>query len=159
MRNRLLAALAATMIFLAAGTVIAEDLYNNTLAVRSISPATVSNDDNIVGQIIDGRGYSSVLYIINVATVADTDATFTPTLEHCAVDNCSDAAAVADANLRGTEALATFGIADNNAVYMLEYAGSKRYTRLTVTPASNTGAATFSAIAIKGFPQYRPVVR
>jgi hypothetical protein len=159
MKIRLLAVLAAALIVLGVGVVLAEDLYNNTLAVRSISPVTVSNDDNTVGQIIDRLGYSSLLYIINVATVADTDATFTPTLEHCAAANCSDAAEVADANLRGTEALATFGIADNNAVYMLEYAGSKRYTRLTVTPASNTGAATFSAIAIKGFPQYRPVVR
>jgi hypothetical protein len=69
----------------------------------------------------------------------------------------SDAAAPA-ATIRHGD-LTAFGIADNNAVYMIEYAGTKRYTKLRIAPASNTDAATFSAIAIKGFPQYRPVVR
>jgi len=159
MRKRLIVLASMLIIIVGAAIAIGADLYNNTLAVRAISPVTVSNNDNTDSQIIDGRGYSSVLYVINVATVADTDATFTPVLFHGDNSVLSDAEEVADAQLHGTEAAATFSIADNNAVYMLEYAGTKRYTRLRIAPANNTGAATFSAIAIKGYPQYKPVVR
>lgn len=135
---------------------IAADLYHNTLAVQAIAPAEVSDTTPSVGNIVDGLGFDSLTYIINIGTLADSDATFTVLLEDCAIDNCADAASVTDANLYGTEAAASFIFSDDDTVTMLGYSGRKRYTRMTVTPANNTGSATFGVVAVKGHPQYVP---
>ena len=69
------------------------------------------------------------------------------------------AAAVADADLLGTEALASFIFSDDNKCFKLGYIGSKRYTRLTITPSGNSGTpsgALLSAVAILGHPQIAP---
>jgi hypothetical protein len=63
--------------------------------------------------------------------------------------------AVVDEQLLGTEAGASFIFSDDNAVRKLGYLGGKRYVRLTITPASNTGAWLVSAVAIKGTPRKR----
>ena len=65
--------------------------------------------------------------------------------------------AVVDEQLLGTEAGASFIFSDDNAVRKLGYLGGKRYVRLTITPASNTGAWLVSAVAIQGHPTKAPV--
>jgi hypothetical protein len=40
---------------------------------------------------------------------------------------------------------------------MLGYTGSRRYTRMTITPANNTGVILIGVTAIKGHPMYAPV--
>lgn len=147
------------LVLIAATAVWAADLYSNVKVLRAISPITVSNNDNTDSQIIDRLGYQSLTFVISVATVADSDATFTPSL--IAGDNSalSDGATVAAGSILGTVASATFTIADNNAVYKLGYTGPKRYVRLRITPASNTGAATFSAVSILGHPKRGPVAQ
>jgi hypothetical protein len=154
MKKTVLAAIAAAV--LVSGIALAGDLYHNTTAVRAISPVTASNNDNVVGEIVDRRGYGSVTYVITTATIVDNVAVLTPTLAHCALDNCADAAAVPADQLLGTVAGATFAGTEDDAVKTLGYAGTRRYTRLTVTPSSNTNGATFSAVVILGHPQYRP---
>ncbi len=67
-----------------------------------------------------------------------------------------DAAAVADTNLLGTEALAGFTFADDDEVRKIGYMGHKRYVRLTITPASNTGAWDIAALALLGRPRHAP---
>jgi hypothetical protein len=77
-------------------------------------------------------------------------------LEEGDVSNLSDAAAVADADLLGTEVLAGFQFDDDNECRKLGYRGSKRYTRLTITPANNASAAVLSAVALLGYPSLGP---
>lgn len=77
-------------------------------------------------------------------------------LEEGDVSNLSDAAAVADADLLGTEALAAFQFDDDNEVRKLGYKGHKRYTRLTITPVANASAAVLSAVAVLGHPASAP---
>lgn len=156
MRNRVLAALAA-LVILVAGVAIAEDLHGNTKGFRAISPVTVSNNTAQTGSIVDTRGYNGLEYYITIATVADTDATFTPTVQECALDNCADAATADNSVLQGTVTAATFTIADNNTVKMIGYKGSVRYNRIIITPANNSGAATFSVTAVQGGAKYKPV--
>ncbi len=48
----------------------------------------------------------------------------------------------------GTEALASFQFDGDNTVKTLGYIGNKRYTRLTITPAANASAASFSAVCV-----------
>jgi hypothetical protein len=69
----------------------------------------------------------------------------------------SDAAAVADAQLIGTEALAAFAFGDDNEMRKLGYIGGKRYSRLTITPVGNNSGNIFvSCVAVMGHPHIAP---
>lgn len=134
-----------------------EDLHNNITPRRVISPVSLADNTAQVGQIIDRQGYEKLEYIIATGALPDADATFTALLEEGDAANLSDAAAVADKDLLGTEALASFTFADDNKVFKLGYVGNKRYTRLTITPANlAAGAELICAIAILGDPMNAP---
>lgn len=132
------------------------DLFNNVNVRRVISPVSVTGNSAQVGQIIDRQGYESLIYIIATGSLADSDATFTALLEEGDVSNLSDAAAVDDADLLGTEALASFLFSDDDKCFKLGYKGAKRYTRLTITPAANSTAALMTAVAVLGNPAIAP---
>lgn len=133
-----------------------QDLHNNIHVKRVLSPVSVSDNTAQVGQIIDRQGFDSVEYVIAIGDVADADVTFAVLLEEGDDANLSDAAAVADADLLGTEALAGFQFDDDNEVRKLGYKGNKRYTRLTITPSGNASAALLSAVAVLGHPELAP---
>ena len=133
-----------------------KDLTNLIDLKRVISPVSVADTTAQVGQIIDRRGFDSLTYVIATGSIADADATFTVLLEEGDVSNMSDAAAVADADLIGTEALAGFQFDDDNECRKLGYKGAKRYTRLTITPVANASAALLSAVAVLSSPQLAP---
>lgn len=133
-----------------------EDMHNNIAPKRAISPVSVANTTALVGEIIDRQGYESLEYVIATGSLGDAAATFTALLEEGDAANLSDAAAVADADLLGTEALASFIFSDDDKVFKLGYKGNKRYTRLTITPAANASAALICAIALRGDPSLVP---
>ncbi|SMF83252.1 hypothetical protein SAMN02982917_5497 [Azospirillum oryzae] len=133
------------------------DLMNSIAPKRAISPAVaVADNTPIVSQIIDVLGFGSLTFLILTGALADADATFTVLVEHGDAANLSDAAAVSDADLLGTEALASFTFADDDKVFKIGYVGIKRYVRLTVTPAGNSGNAFVSAVALLGHPAMFP---
>lgn len=132
------------------------DLHNNIGVKRVISPVSVADTTAQVGQIIDRQGFESVEYAIAIGSIADVDATFTVLLEEGDSATLTDAAAVADADLLGTEALAGFKFDDDDECRKLGYKGNKRYTRLTITPVANASAALISAVAILGNPVSTP---
>jgi len=134
------------------------DLLNNITLKRVISPVSVADTTAQVGQIIDRQGFDSLTYAIATGSIADADATFTVLLEDGDDSGLSDAAAVADAQLLGTEALAGFQYDDDNECRKLGYIGNKRYTRLTITPVANASAAVICAVAILGHPASAPTV-
>ena len=126
------------------------DLFNNINLKRGISPYDHATGDAAVSsEIIDMQGNSSLTFAIATGSLADADATFTVLVEDAdeAAFNVTNAA-VADADLLGTEALASFIFSDDNKVFKIGYKGMKRYVRLTITPANNTGAALLAVIAI-----------
>lgn len=133
-----------------------KDLFNQIHPLRVISPVSVADTTAQVGQIIDKRGFESLTYVIATGSIADADATFTVLLEEGDAANLSDAAAVADADLLGTEALAGFQFDDDNETRKLGYIGAKRYTRLTITPVNNASAAVVAAVAVLGNPAIAP---
>lgn len=132
-----------------------KDLHTNLNKVQALSPAAITDNTAQVCTVIDNKGYDALEYVINIGTLADSDATFTVLLEDSA-DNVTFAA-VADDFLLGTEALASFDYADDSQIKSLGYAGSKRYTRMTITPANNTGSAVFGVVAIQGDAIHAPV--
>lgn len=132
------------------------DLMNNIHVVRAISPVSVADTTAQVSQIIDRRGYDSLTFLIATGSIADADATFTVLVEEGDASNLSDAAAVADDDLVGTEALAAFQFNDDDETRKIGYRGAKRYVRLTITPVNNASAALLSAVAILGHASIKP---
>jgi hypothetical protein len=130
-----------------------KDLINSIHPMRCISPVSVADNTAQVGQIIDRQGFGSVSYLILAGSLADADVTFTVLLEESDQVGMGDAAAVADKDLIGTEALAGFQFDDDNEPRKLGYKGNKRYTRLTITPVNNASAALVSAVAVLGHPE------
>lgn len=135
-----------------------KDLMNLITPVPVIAPALNTNADTaIVGAIVDRDGYESVTYVINTGTLTDANATFAVLLEEGDAANLSDAAAVADIDLLGTEVLAGFTFAADGVCRKLGYIGSKQYTRLTVTPTgNNSGDAPIGAVCLLGHPHAAP---
>jgi hypothetical protein len=133
------------------------DLCNNIDPVGNAAGViTVSNDTAIVSAIVDTQGCDSLTFLIATGTLADADATFTVLVEDDTAANMGTAAAVADANLVGTEALAGFTFAGDGVARKIGYIGSKRYVRCTVTPATNTGSAPVAIIPVRGLMAQAP---
>lgn len=132
------------------------DLHYNISPKRAISPVSVSDNTALVSQIINLAGHESLEFVILAGQLADADATFTVLVEDGAAPNLSDASAVDDKFLLGTEAQASFKFDSDDKVFKIGYVGPKQYVRLTITPAANTGAALIAAVAVLGHPRNRP---
>lgn len=134
------------------------DMFNQVTPKRCVSPQSVADNTALVGEIIDRKGFESLTYLIATGSLGDAGAEFTVLLEESDDSGMSGAGAVADANLLGTEALASFIQTDDNKCFKLGYLGTKRYTRLTITPTNNATAALIGAIALLGHPAAAPTV-
>lgn len=136
------------------------DTTRRFVAKRAISPVSGAADNTAsVSQIIDRAGFDSLTFLILLGAIADADATFTTLVEHGDAANLSDAAAVADEALisqgsAAPEVDASFQFDDDNEVRKIGYRGTKRYVRLTITPANNTGAWLHGAVAVLGHAAY-----
>ena len=130
------------------------DIYNTLKEQQVLAPASITNNDAQVCTVVDLVGFDALKYVITIGSLADADATFTVLVEDS--DDNVTYAAVADDFLLGTEAEASFTFAADNKLREIGYNGSKRYNRMTITPANNTGAAIFSVIAILGYPLNAP---
>lgn len=127
------------------------DLHNN-LDVRPLFNPVASAADNTawVSAIIDVAGFESLELCPQFGSIPDVDATFTVLVEDSNDSGMSGATAVADTELLGTELLATPLFSDDNTVKKIGYVGIKRYVRMTITPAANTGVTLYGGVAILG---------
>lgn len=142
------------------------DNISNMQLRRAIAPVVGAADNTAsVSQIIDRQGYDSAAFLIALGAIADADATFTVLVEHGDNAALSDAAAVPDAELLSQtpgavpEVAAGFTFASDNEVRKIGYLGIRRYLRLTITPANNTGTWAHSAVAMLGNPEHAPVIQ
>jgi len=134
------------------------DLCDNISPVVALAPVAVALANNTpqVCVIVDGAGYESLTYVIATGNLEDADATFAVTMEHGDDPALADTAVPAATDLVGTLALAGFTFAADSKTRKLGYIGSKRYTRLTITPSNNTGNAPLAVLAILGNPRNAP---
>ncbi len=133
------------------------DLHNNIYPKRGLSPKAATTDNTAyVSEILDTAGYNSVEWLTLIGANTDADVTFTTLFEHGDAANLSDAAAVADADLLGTEVLAGFQFDDDNEVRKIGYAGNRRYVRVTITPANNAGNVFIAGVWLLGHPRSAP---
>lgn len=134
------------------------DLYNNIDPRRAESPvaAAQTNDDPIVTEIIDMRGFKSMVWLIVLGTLADAAFTTVFLMEHGDDSGLSDNAAVPDSQMDPTEVIAAFDQDDDDSVRKIGYVGEKRYVRLTITPTDNTGNLPIAITALMGDADRRP---
>lgn len=136
------------------------DLHNHIFVSRGLSPvAALTNADTAyVSQILDVQGFDSAEFVILIGANTDANATFAVLVEESNDSGMSGATAVADKDLLGTEANASFTAAsDDNEVRKIGYIGSMRYVRVTVTPSgNNSGDAFVAGVWIQGHPALGP---
>lgn len=144
------------------------DLHNSIKCSRGISPAAATTDNTaFVSQIVDTANFGSCEFVFIMGSIADADVTFTVLVEDGDNSALSDNAAVADDYLLGTEAGtvtsgaqagtgAAPGFADDNKVFKIGYIGPKRYVRVTITPASNSGNIFLAGVWVQGHPRVYP---
>lgn len=125
------------------------DLHDNILTSRAISPvAAVTDNTAYVSEILDTANYSQHEFVALAGSIADVDVTFTVLVEEGNASNLSDNSAVADADLLGLEAGMLLFSSDNKTS-KIGYIGAKRYIRVTITPAANSGNIFLAAIWIQ----------
>lgn len=131
------------------------DLMDRVHVTPAFAPkAAVTDNTAQVSSSADVKGYGSCMLAIITGTNADADVTYTVLVEDSA-DN-SAWAAVDDAYLNGTEALAGFQFDDDGETRKIGYTGNKRYVRCTVTPANNTGNVFLAGVWVLGHPLRQP---
>lgn len=136
---------------------MAQDLHN-TIKCSLAEPPVAAQTDNtaIVSTILDTAGFGSHEYVGILGTNTDADVSFTVLVEDGDNSSLTDNAAVADAYLLGVEAMG-LDFADDNKVFKIGYMGTKRYVRVTITPADNAaGNIFFAAVWIQGHPSELP---
>lgn len=128
------------------------DMHNNVLPAVALNTTTITTDTTTNGNIIDLQGFDMVEFFIVTGTLTDGD--YTPLIEDGDDSGLSDAAAVADTELLGTEAGAAFTTdTDDNKVSRIGYVGGKRYVRLSIVSTNTaTNGATLTGLAVKGKP-------
>lgn len=136
-----------------------KDLMNRVNPRRAIAPQVVTNSNAaVVGAIIDRQNFESLTYVVALGALgAGTSGVVT--MEHGDDPALADTAPVAATDLIGTLALASFVAADANATKKVGYIGSKRYSRITITPAGNGAASmAFAVAAVMGHANMVPTV-
>lgn len=132
------------------------DLSSYIKPSRALAPvAAVTDNTAFVSEILDTQDFDSATFVGVFGSIADADCTFTVLVEDGNVSNLSDNAAVADADLIGVEAMSLTFASDNKA-FKIGYKGSKRYVRVTITPASNSGNIFLAGVWIQGHPRTIP---
>lgn len=133
------------------------DFCTSFKATRGISPAAAVTDNTpFVSQIVDTLDFDSVTFLAQLGAIADADATFVVLVEHGDNSGLSDATAVPDADLIGTEAGMAFLFSDDNKCAKIGYKGTKRYVRVTITPSANSGNIFLSGTWLLGHPRTMP---
>jgi len=133
------------------------DLMNHLHPVVAIPPQGQGNEDPIVSEIIDTKGHSGLALIIATGPIVAAACNATILIEDGDEADMSDAEAVNDDQLVGSEELAGFTQEDDNSCRKIGYIGYKRYVRMTVTPVDNDATMWISAIAVFGMSEQQPM--
>lgn len=133
-----------------------KDMKNNIKVSNALNIQAIATNTTTAGAIIDTKGFGDLTFVFQTGTITDGD--YTLLIHEGNNSALSDAAAVADADLLGTEAAASFTAdTDDNKVSKIGYRGNKRYVRLSVVSTNVTTGGTVGATAVQGHPQFAPV--
>ncbi len=135
-----------------------KDLHNNVkLSAAFLPVAAITDNTPFVSTILDCANFEKNEIGISPGALADADVTLTTLMEESDDSAMSGANAVADADLIGTEAAASYIASEDNTVKKLGYKGQKRYIRVTITPANNTGNLFMSGLWLQEGARVYPI--
>lgn len=123
----------------------------------AIFPQAMSGTTDIVGTIIDTRGFESVTFILTTDAIAASSLAAQLLIEDGNDSGLSDAAAVDDAYLIGTEAATAITQASDKVALSIGYVGAKRYVRATLDITTNNGTDKIGCTAFLGNPIQLPL--
>jgi len=138
------------------------DLHSNVKQVQAISPLAIGANATKTGRIVDRQGYGGVEFICAYGAVSTTG-----TVVNLVVfegDVTGTMTSVADADLLGTEALASLPATtprtsggSRNVTKRLGYKGNKRYVRVDAVQTGTTSVGCVSVDAVLFSPYYAPI--
>ena len=137
------------------------DLHNNIAVKRVISPVAIGANATKTGIVIDRQGYGGVEFIASYGAVTTTGTI--DTLVVLEGDVTGTLTSVADADLLGTEALASLLAATprtsgttKNVSKRIGYKGNKRYVSVNAISTGVTSVGCVGVDAILHSPQVGP---
>lgn len=126
------------------------DLHNNIAVKRVISPVAIGGNATKTGIVIDRQGYGGIEFIASYGAVTTTGTIDTLVVKEG--DVTGTLTSVADADLLGTEALASLLAATprtsgttQNVSKRIGYKGNKRYVSVN---AISTGVTSVGCVGI-----------
>lgn len=137
------------------------DLHNNVQQKLAIIPAAIGANATKTGAIIDRQGYGGVEFLVSYGSVTTTGSIVTLVMKEG--DVTGTLTSVADADLLGTEALASLLAGARAAGTGKEvskrvgYKGTKRYVQLSAVQTGVTSVGCVSATAVLFNPALAPV--
>jgi hypothetical protein len=131
------------------------DLFNNVDELKALSHQTINTNTTTAGDIIDTKGFGSIVWVLLSATI--TDGVYTVKLEDGDDSGLSDAADVDATLLLGS--LPALILTDDNAVKRVGCISKKRYVRLSLVSTGVTTGGAMGAVALLGHPSVAPVAQ
>lgn len=122
------------------------DAHNNMEQKVALNLQNITSDTTTVGNILDLANVEAIEFLITAGAI--TDGAYAILLEDGNDSGLSDAAAVADAQLLGTEALAAFTATDDNKASRIGYLGNKRFVRMSIVSTGITSGGFFAVLAV-----------
>jgi hypothetical protein len=138
------------------------DLHNNAKVMVSVVPAAIGANATKTGSIVDRQGYGGVEFIASYGSVTTTGTVATLVIKEG--DVTGTMTSVADADLLGTEALASLPAATprtagttKEVAKRVGYKGIKRYVQALVVQTGVTSVGVVGVNAILFNPSAAPV--
>ena len=138
------------------------DMHANMKQAQAIIPAAIGPNATKTGQIVDRRGYGGVEIVFSYGSVTTTGTIVTVVVREG--DVTGTMTSVADADLLGTEALASLLAATPRTAGTTKevskrvgYIGQKRYVQALLLQTGVTSVGAVSATTILHSPSVAPV--
>ena len=137
------------------------EMHSNTQPRRVVGPVAIGANGTITGKVIDRQGFGGVEFVSQYGAVVTTGTVVT--LVAFEGDVTGTMTSVADADLLGTEALAsrlagaTTTGTGSQVAKRLGYIGSKRYVRVDAVKTGTTSVGCVNVTAILFNPSVAPV--
>lgn len=130
------------------------DMHNNVKVQRVIAPIAIGANATKSGKVIDRQGYGGVEFIASYGAVVTTGTIVTLVVKEG--DVTGTMTSVADADLLGTEALASLPVqatartseVGKNVSKRVGYKGSKRYVSVDAVGTGTTSVGCVSVEAL-----------
>lgn len=133
-----------------------QDLYNRASAINTLRSQAFTATANGTG--IDLKGYESATVIADIGTFGGTSPTATLRVEESSDDTTYTA--VADADLIGGNNSLAITTANDVALWVRGYRGTKRYIRAAISAIGGTSPSLpLSVSVVRGHARTQPVTQ